>query len=263
MLKFDAAFTAAYYDQYGDRESARWQLGARARMQYAIYCHHLRERIHTGDRVFDAGCGPGTFTTVMLALGARVSCLDISSAQLALCQKNAPGAETYERGSITDLGQFKDNSFDVSLALGGPLSYCFDRAADALGELIRVTRSGGQVGLSVMNLYGSVHQALPEILAERVEVNRRILSTGDLPRDINKGHECHMFRVEELRALLSDAGLKDLELFAENWLIPSNETEVPEEGTDAWNMLLEAELGASAESPGAGTRIISWARVSG
>ncbi len=261
MLEFDSDFTKEYYNLYGDRESARWQTGPRSRMQHAIYCHHLRERVHRGDRVLDAGCGPGTFAKILLESGARVTCLDISSTQLDLCRQNAPGAELYELGSITDLRQFQDNMFDVTLALGGPISYCFDRADDAIRELVRVTRGGGWIGLSVMSLYGTVHQFLPDVLAFSVEVNRRILSTGDLPRHVNKGHECHMFRVEELRALLTRAGLRNIELFAENWLISGNETNVPEEGTDGWHMLMEAELRASAESPGAGTHILAWARV--
>ena len=48
---------------------------------------------------------------------------------------------------ITDLSRFPDRSFD-----GGPLSYVFDRADDALAEMLRVTRPGGYVLLSVSSL---------------------------------------------------------------------------------------------------------------
>ena len=70
-----------------------------------------------------------------------------------------------------------------------------------------------------------------------------------------------MFEVEELRSLFRDAGAEEVELFASGRLIPNDETEVPEEGSEAWNMLFEAELRASAESPGAGTHIIAWGRA--
>ena len=46
-------------------------------------------------------------------------------------------------------------------------------------------------------------------------------------------------------------------------MIPNDDIEAPEVGTEAWNMLFEAELQASAESPGAGTHIIAWGRVPG
>lgn len=153
--------------------------------------------------------------------------------------------------------------FDVTLALGGALSYCFDHVSDAVSELVRVTRPDGLVGLSAMNLFGSLHLNFADVLAVSADDNRRILATGDLPRAVAQGHECHMFRVEELRALLSGAGLKDLQLMAEGWLTPNNQVTAPEVGTDAWKMLLDAELRASEESPGAGSRIIAWGRVPG
>ncbi len=137
MSGFDPTHTAAYYDEYGDQEAQRWRRGPSARMQYEIYCHHLRAHVRSGDRVLDAGCGPGTFAKVLLDLGARVTCLDISSVQLEACRNYAPGADAYELGSITDLSRFPIHAFDVALALGGPISYCFDQAERAVSELQR------------------------------------------------------------------------------------------------------------------------------
>lgn len=262
-LVFDSAYTASFYDAYGDRESARWQTGPRGRMQHAIYGHHVRERVRIGDRVLDAGCGPGIFTKLLLDIGARVTCLDLSQVQIDACRAYAPGAEGYQIGSITDLGRFQDASFDVTLAFGGPLSYCFEAAGDAARELVRVTRPGGAIGLSAMSLQGTIHRFMTGVLELPIGVTERILATGDLDRETNDGHECHLFRVEELRALLRDAGFEHLELFASGWLIPNDDVEGPQVGTDLWNLLLEAELRASAESPGAGTHIIAWGRAPG
>jgi hypothetical protein len=70
-----------------------------------------------------------------------------------------------------------------------------------------------------------------------------------------------MFRVDELEGLLTDAGFVDVELSASGFIIPLEESDVPEVGGAEWEWLLEAELAASLESPGAGTHIIAWARV--
>lgn len=261
MLNFDPLYTASYYDAYGEREAARWKTGPRAQMEFQIFCHHLKSRVNSGQRILDAGCGPGTFAKLLLDLGARVTCLDISAAQLSVCREVAPGADEYVSGSITDLSQFGNGAFDVTLALGGPLSYCFDRAPDALSELVRVTRSGGTVGLSVMSLFGAMHRFYQWILPIPLSVNQAIIASGDLPRDVNDGHECHMFRVDELRDLLRGAGLQDIECHASGWLIPNGEFVLPEQGTEAWEMLKDADLRASAEVPGAGTHIIAWGRV--
>lgn len=261
VLTFDPLYTAAYYDAYGEREVARWQTGPRAQMEFQIFCHHLRSKVSPGQRVLDAGCGPGTFARPLIALGARVTCLDLSDTQLSICREAAPGADEYVSGSITDLSRFESGAFDVTLALGGPVSYCLDRAQDAVSELARVTRSGGTVGLSVMSLFGAMHRFYQWILPMPVSVNQAIIESGDLPRDINDGHECHMFRVDELRDLLRGAGLRDIECHASGWLIPNGEFTLPEQGTEAWTMLLDADLRASAEMPGAGTHIIAWGRV--
>jgi SAM-dependent methyltransferase len=195
-----------------------------------------------------------------MELGASVTCLDLSSVQLAACRESAPGADDYVLGTITDLSCFADASFDVCLALGGPLSYCFDQVGRAIRELSRVIRPGGLLGVSVMSLHGSLHHHLRGVLAVPLELNRRIVASGDLPREVS-GNECHMFRVDELATLLTDAGLVDVDLSASGFLISLHGLELPEIGSAEWEWLFEAELAASIESPGAGTHIIAWARV--
>jgi SAM-dependent methyltransferase len=214
-------------------------------------------------RLLDCGSGPGTYARIAIELGARVTCLDLSPVQLAACRESAPGADDYALGTITDLSRFADDSFDICLAFGGPLSYCFDQVDVAIRELSRVIRPGGLLGVSVMSLNGALHHHLRGVMALPLELNREIVASGDLPREVS-GHECHMFRVDELAALLTDAGLVDVELAASGFLLPLEVPEglhLPEVGSDEWHWLLEAELAASVESPGAGTHIIAWARV--
>ncbi len=261
MTRFDPAYTAQFYDVCGSREWTRWESSPRNRVQHAIMCHHLRERIATGDRVLDAGCGPGVFARELLALGARVTCLDLSSVQLQSCRERAPECEAYELGSVTDLARFGDRTFDVTLAMGGVLSYCFERAPQALAELVRVTRPGGWLGLSVMSLHGTLHSFLSGVIAIAVEDNRKVLATGNLDRAINDGHECHLFRPDELRSLLEVGGLREIELHANGWLVPNGGVGIPEGDPAVSQFLLEAELEASRDCPGAGTHIIAWGRV--
>jgi hypothetical protein len=112
-----------------------------------------------------------------------------------------------------------------------------------------------------MNLYGTIHSFLPGVLALDVENNREIVTSGNLDRMVNDGHECHLFHVDEIRALLVACGLNDVELHADGWLIPNSSVEIPDGDTAVWQFLFEAELRASRESPGAGTHIIAWGRV--
>ena len=49
-----------------------------------------------------------------------------------------------------------DGSFDATVCFGGPLSYVVDRAEQGIAELVRVTKPGGHVLVSVMSLVGTV-----------------------------------------------------------------------------------------------------------
>ena len=122
-------------------------------MGLEVHLRLLREHIRKGDRVLDAGAGPGRFTLELARLGARVVVGDISPAQLELnAEKTASvndSIESRELLDITDLGRFPDGSFDAVLCYGGPLSYVVGEADRALAELLRVTKGGGRVLLSV------------------------------------------------------------------------------------------------------------------
>ena len=81
--------------------------------------------VRPGDRVLDAGSGPGRFTLELLRLGAHVTALDISPASSSCCAHGSPDVEAIV-GDITDLSRFEDDSFDVTVCFGGPLSYVVD-----------------------------------------------------------------------------------------------------------------------------------------
>ena len=51
------------------------------------------------------------------------------------------------------------------------------------------------------------------------------------------------------------------ELYANGWLSAAHTVDLPEEGTPDWELLVDMELEASRESPGAGPHIIAWATV--
>src|SRR5205085_275968 len=96
--------------------------------------------------------------------GAQVTVGDVSEVQLALNRERvaAAGCETAVCArlvlDIVDLSDLPSERFDAVVAYGGPLSYVMERADEALAELLRVTRRGGHVLLSVMSLVGATHK---------------------------------------------------------------------------------------------------------
>ncbi|MCC7055099.1 MAG: hypothetical protein IT355_17635 [Gemmatimonadaceae bacterium] len=142
----------------------------------------------------------------------------------------------------------------------------FERRREALGELCRVTRPGGHVLLSVMCLWGSIHEKLPGVFATDAAENARIVATGELRLGTADGsrHQCHLFRSDELRELLGATGWDLLALSASNCLSPvwgSLFDEIHADSTK-WAALLDMEVEATAATGAldAGTHLIALIR---
>src|SRR5947209_7853784 len=155
MSHWNPERTAEYFDEFGEREWTRFEEGVTPPAGLDIHIRFLERFVQSGDRVLDAGAGPGRFSLELVRLGAAVVALDISPGQLEQLRARLPEVETHV-GDVTDLSRFTDGSFDVTVCYGGPLSYVHDRADDALAELVRITRRGGHILVSVMSTIGTL-----------------------------------------------------------------------------------------------------------
>ncbi len=259
-IPYDPDHIARFFDDCGDREWERFDASPMDRVNLEVHLRLLREYIRPGDRVLDAGAGPGRFSLELARLGATVVAGDISARQLELhAERTAEvegSIESRELLDILDLGRFDDQSFDAVVCYGGPLSYVLGEADRALGELLRVTKPRGHVLLSVMSLLGAARAffaAFPEVIEEfgweRAVAD--IWATGDLPGDINRGHVCRLYRWSDLERLISTHPCRVVAASASNFLSVTNES---------WDdRFLEVELQACRE-PGAldgGTHIVA------
>ncbi|SFM87764.1 pimeloyl-CoA biosynthesis protein BioC [Izhakiella capsodis] len=102
--------------------------------------------IQTPGRLLDAGCGPGGFSRHFSAGGWQVTALDISPAMLAEAERQA-SAWRYICGDIEDIPS-DIGRFDLSWS-NLAVQWCAN-LRQAIGELVRVTRPGGQVLFSTL-----------------------------------------------------------------------------------------------------------------
>lgn len=263
MDAWDPRRTSQFYDEYGEREWTRFEDGRTPPAGLDIHVRFLERFVEPGDRVLDAGAGPGRFTAELVRLGAEPVALDISPGQLELLRARLPEVETAV-GDVVDLSRFPAASFDVSVCYGGPLSYVLDRAEEALAELVRVTRPCGHVLVSVMSTIGTVVHYISILLdlarRDGVEKQVEIVRTGSLPEEPDYGHlAMKLYRSSELEALLSRHG--EVVAMAAAGLIPDLRPEEPE--VRELVRQLEAEL---CEEPGAvscGQHIVAALRVPG
>jgi SAM-dependent methyltransferase len=263
-----------HFDRLGDREWDRLEADVIGRVSLEVHRRFLGRFVPRGARALEVGAGPGRFTTELAASGCRVVVTDLSPAQLAAHERRVRGTPVErcvlrrELLDVTDTSGYADGEFDVVLAYGGPLSYVFDRAADALRGLLRVAGPDGVVVASVMSLLGTWRHNLRGVVADAEtageDANDAVLCTGDLRHVRPDDRACRMYRWSEVVALVDAAGGVLLDGSASNWASLGQPDSLARLAADRdrWRRFLEREVAACAE-PGArdgGTHILFAAR---
>lgn len=188
--------------------AARLELRARAEDETAAREEYLRLLgVVPGERVLDVGCGSGVVTRAIaqrVAPGGRAVGIDPSPALLTVAREYADAAGL---GGLIELREgdcrnlpYPNASFDAVLA-ATVLAHVPD-AGVALAEMVRVTRSGGRVG--VFDFDGdSFVIAHPDR-----ELTRRIVVAQSDHGAVNGG------LARQLPGLLTELGLIDVRVKA-------------------------------------------------
>lgn len=275
---YDAGYVRLFYDAYGRCEWERLEGSVAGRLKAIVHADFVRQHVRRGDRVLDAGCGPGRFTVTAAELGATVTALDLSEGQLELAKatvaeagvSDAVGA--FVAGDIADLSMFADGHFDAVICYGGALSYVCERRHAAAAELVRVVRPGGILLVSVMSRLGTMAALVrhPQIYVLEDPVGWyvwQVAEHGDLPGfptpEMDLEHPAmHMYTSDELRGLLP--GCEIVDMVGSN-VTTSGESSAPDEileNAAAWATAVELERTLNTR-PGlvdSGTHLIMVAR---
>ena len=154
-----------------------------------------------GSLVLEAGCGTGRWVERLAPMGYQLILSDLSPEMIRHARSRierlgwSDWVQAYHVLDICDLRGLADASFDLVLALGGPLSLYSD-ALRAATELRRVTRSGGYVICDAANRYRT---ALDLVRGGNVDQLATVLDTRLFSRP--DGLADHRFTPEELRGL--------------------------------------------------------------
>jgi SAM-dependent methyltransferase len=250
----------SYFDRVGDVEWERLSSSWRGRINLEVHRRMAAAFVHPGDRVLEIGAGGGRLTIELAALGALVVVTDVSPVQLELNARHvaeagyAPCIEDRFLLDVRDTERFADDAFDVVVAYGGPLSYVFEDADEALGGLLRI---GDRVLASVMSTLGSWRFFLPSIIDQvdtlGLDATDAIIETGDLRLEQGLSpHFCQMYRWSEVSALVERCGGTLLAASASNCASMTDEEQLERIGTDPehWRRFVEHEIRACRE-PGA------------
>jgi SAM-dependent methyltransferase len=270
MAIYNPDWVKSYYDQYGQKEWQRWDLNLVEQVKFQVHLYYLRQYLKETDRILEIGAGAGRFTQELARISKQILVADISPGQLELNRQNAQSLgyasaiEAWVEADMCDLKpHFAEAAFDAVVCYGGPLSYVFGERHKAIAELLRVTRPGGLLFLGVMSLWGTVHHYLPSLFELSPDINRDIISSGDLGPDHPEAgsHFCHMYRATEFLQFLEAAGVL-IEVISASDCLSATWAESlvePHQDPATWQHLLEMELEACRE-PGCldmGTHLIA------
>ena len=210
------ALVKDYYTRTVRQEWKRLTHDAYHRLEYETTLYFLGEHLPQGGLILDAGGGPGRYTIELARRGYEVVLLDMTPANLAYARRKIERAKVQDKvvsvaeGSIVDLSRYADETFDATICLGGPLSHVLDaqKRDRAISELIRVTKQGAPIFVSVMSRLSLLVIEL-QLFQEEVEMPhfKQIRDSGDY--EGRRGFTaCHFFLPEELRAAFSDRGVE-------------------------------------------------------
>ncbi len=157
--------------------------------------------VRDGDDLLDVGAGTGALTAALSAAApsSHIVGIDAAAPYVAFAQTRHPGGLVrFEVGDAQQL-RFSDRSFDRTLSL---LIFNFiPGPANALKEMVRVTRPGGTVAAAVWD-YGQGMEMLRVFWDEAVAL--------DPAMDAKDERHMPLCRGGELEALWREDGLKDV-----------------------------------------------------
>ncbi len=166
--------------------------------------HYLDIYLPGNGQLLDAGGGTGEFSIRAAKLRERLSCvnLDISQSMLERAEEKFNQLDLSPRvsnklGDIQNL-PFPDNHFDYVICFGDAISFCPDVEL-AFSELVRVTKPGGNIHLSVNSFWGNYHLMYGQNSQQNVTFDdvKKYMETRIL--HINgQSTGCRSFTIEEL-----------------------------------------------------------------
>lgn len=164
--------------------------------------------------ILDAGGGTGRWAVKIAKLGYNVVLTDISNNMLKVAEKKIEGNNLSNkikvvRADVKNMRMFQDETFDLVLCEGDPLSYCGDYKK-ALKELTRVLKKGGYLIASVDNRITNIYHLIKQKKFDEIE---DFLRTGNTLIQESSSYidfPIHAFTHEELKNLFAKNSLKVL-----------------------------------------------------
>ncbi len=161
-----------------------------------------------GSRILEVGCGTGRWIYRLAPMGYQMTLSDLSPEMIRHASERVTDlgledrVDGYHVLDICNLHAFVDCSFDLVLAMGGPLGLGED-FRKGVAELFRVVKAGGYIVCDVANRYRTglelARMGKPEQIMD-------LLSSGEYVRP--DGLKDHRFEPAELKRVFGEVGFE-------------------------------------------------------
>lgn len=204
---------------------------------YWIACTDLFDKVNVeSGRVLDVGCGYGAFILRMQYFKPNLKYfgVDLSEAMIHLARRNA-NADFFV-ASAENL-PFPDNYF--SIVVCKDTFHHFDKPANVLKEMFRVTKPGGKIYITDLRRDSS-EEVILQVIQELCETN--FVNASQYVDSIKAS-----YNIAELKTLLKKAGIKSYRIwkptvskdFCEKYSIKPNDfLSAKNFMLDRWNLLI-------------------------
>lgn len=204
-----------YYNKFNEEKRLNSRHG---RVEFLVSMKYIHEYLPKDKKneeiqILDIGAGTGRYSVALAEEGYDVTAVELVKYNLGILKQKKSSVKAIQ-GNALNLKKLQNDTFDVTL-LFGPMYHLFtyEDKLKALNEAKRVTKPGGVILVAYcMNEYGVITYAFKERhIRECMEENRLSPDFHTISEEKNL---YDYVRVEDIRRLADDAGLKRLKLIS-------------------------------------------------
>ncbi|WP_319471237.1 class I SAM-dependent methyltransferase [uncultured Pseudodesulfovibrio sp.] len=160
-----------------------------------------------GGKILEAGCGTGRWAERLVPMGFDLVLSDFSPNMIAKAREHAAklGYEKdarFEVLDVCDLHSLTDDSFDMVISTGEPITLCAD-PEQAIAEYCRVVRPGGYVLCDAGNRIRKAYDLATKKPSAKI---LQVLETGQYTSA--NGMELHLLSPEILTGIFAKLGME-------------------------------------------------------
>lgn len=158
MKKSRDEIVRAFYNE--SDEDSRLLKTRHGQLEFFTTMAFIHRYIPKDGRILEVGAGTGRYSIALAREGYQVTAIELVESNLSILKEKGKGIRQLQavQGDATNLAQFADSSFDMTLVLG-PMYHLYDpdEVHRAIDEAIRVTKQGGVMLFAFLSVYAIMY----------------------------------------------------------------------------------------------------------